>query len=114
MCITEGCVLDYIVENKAEEIEKLPFANAPGALIIDVLAAVSRGEIWRGGADVNVDSQYDSLQISELQKRAKKGLMLTGQEKCSLLLSNQYRKQELAQKRKNLMMNQKRVRTLHV
>jgi hypothetical protein len=37
--------MDYIVENKAEVIKKLSFANAPGALITDVLAAVSRGEM---------------------------------------------------------------------
>ena len=37
--------MDFIVDNKAEVIEKLSFANAPGALITDVLATILRGEM---------------------------------------------------------------------
>jgi hypothetical protein len=72
--------MDYIVENKAEVIEKLSFADTvPGTLMRDLLVATVMGEGNVGGADVNVDSQYDSLRISELRKRAhEKGLNVDG------------------------------------
>jgi len=54
------------------------FANAPGALVIDVLAAVSRGERNVDRIDGD-ESQYHSLRISELRKRAyEKGLNVDG------------------------------------
>ena len=75
--LLKEATMDYIVENKAEVIEKLSFANAPGALITDVLAAVSRGE--RGSDGDGGDIQYNSLRISELRKMAHvKGLNVDG------------------------------------
>ena len=72
--------MDYIVENKAEVITKLSFADTvPGTLMRDLLVATARGEMRSGGADVNADSQYDSLRISELRKKAhEKGLNVDG------------------------------------
>jgi hypothetical protein len=70
--------MDYIVENKVEVIKKLSFANAPGTLVIDVLAAVSRGERNIDGSDGD-ESQFYSLRISELCKRAyENGLNVDG------------------------------------
>ena len=73
--------MDYIVENKAEVIERLSFANAPGALITDVLTAVSRGErvVGGSGGDGDDESRFNAMRISELRKRAhKKGLNVDG------------------------------------
>jgi len=71
--------MDYIVENKAEVIKKLSFADAPGTLMRDLLVATARGERNVGGADVNVESQYDSLRISELRKKShERGLNVDG------------------------------------
>jgi hypothetical protein len=76
--------MDYIVKNKAEAIEKLSssFANAPGALITDVLAAVSRGERVVGGSGQDGgdnESHFNAMRISELRKRAhEKGLNVDG------------------------------------
>jgi hypothetical protein len=70
LALLKEAAMDYIVENKSEVIKKLSFANAPGTLVTDVLAAVSRGEMRSGGADVNADSQFDSLHISELRHMA--------------------------------------------
>ena len=71
--------MDYILENKSEVIKKLSFTDVPGTLVRDVLVATARGETNVGGADVNVDNQYDSLRISELRKKAhEKGLNVDG------------------------------------
>ena len=81
LALLKEAAMDYIVENKTEVIAKLSFANAPGTLITDVLAAMSRGErVVAGGVDViGGDSQYNALRISELRKRAhEKGLNVDG------------------------------------
>jgi hypothetical protein len=71
--------MDFIVDNKSEVIKKLSFNDLPGALMRDLLVATARGERNVGGAVVNVDSQYDSLRISELRMRAhEKGLNVDG------------------------------------
>jgi hypothetical protein len=78
--LLKEAAMDYIVENKAEVIKKLSFADTvPGTLMRDLLVATGRGERNVGGADVNVDCQYDSLRISELRKGAhEKGLNVDG------------------------------------
>ena len=71
--------MDFIVDNKFEVLEKLSFADMPGTLMRDVLAATARVEMRSGGGDVTVDRKYDSLRISELRKRAhEKGLNVDG------------------------------------
>jgi hypothetical protein len=73
--------MDYIVENKAEVMKKLSFANAPGTLVMDVLAAVSRGERVAGGSggDSDDESHFNAMRISELRKRVhEKGLNVDG------------------------------------
>ena len=82
--LLKEATMDYIVKNKAEAIEKLSssFANAPGALITDVLAAVSRGERVVGGSGRDGgdnESHFNAMRISELRKRAhEKGLYVDG------------------------------------
>jgi len=71
LALLKEAAMDYIVENKAEVIEKLSFADTvPGTLMRDLLVATVRGERNVGGADVNIDSQYNSLRISELRQMA--------------------------------------------
>jgi hypothetical protein len=80
LALLKEAAMDYMLENRDEVIEKLSFANAPGALITDVLAAVSRGERNVGGNDGDGgESQYNAMRISELRKRAhEKGLNVDG------------------------------------
>jgi hypothetical protein len=80
LAFLKEATMDYILENKSEVIKILSFAdNIPGALMRDLEVTTARGERNVGGADVNVDDQYDSLRISELRKRAhEKGLNVDG------------------------------------
>jgi hypothetical protein len=79
LALLKEAAMDYIVDNKTQVIEKLSFANAPGTLVTDVLAATARGEMRSGGGDVTVDNQYNALRISELRKRAyENGLNVDG------------------------------------
>jgi hypothetical protein len=80
LALLKEAAMDFIVGNKLEVIDKLSFATAPGALITDVLAAMSRGEMRSSGVDVvGGDIQYNALRISELRKRVhEKGLNVDG------------------------------------
>ena len=72
--------MDFIVENKAEVIEKLSFADmVPGTLVRDVLVATARGE-KKDGTAVGIESQLtSSMRISELRKKAhEKGIDVDG------------------------------------
>jgi hypothetical protein len=80
LALLKEAAMVYIVENKAEVIKKMSFVDmVPGTLMRDLLVATARGERNVGGADVNVESQYDSLRISELRKKSyEKGLNVDG------------------------------------
>jgi hypothetical protein len=80
LALLKEAAMDFIVENKSEVIKKMSFVDmVPGTLMKDLLVATSRGERNVGGADVNVESQYDSMRISELRKRSyEKGLNVDG------------------------------------
>ena len=65
--LLKEAAVDFIVDNKAEVIEKLSFANAPGALITEVLATIWRRELNEHIID---SSNLASLRISELRTKA--------------------------------------------
>ena len=72
----EACL---VVENKVKVNRKIPFNYAPGALVIDVLAAMSRGE-KKGGTDGDSGrTELIAMRISELRRKAhEKGLNVDG------------------------------------
>ena len=67
LALLKEAAVDFIVDNKAEVIEKLSFANAPGALITEVLATIWRRELNEHIID---SSNLASLRISELRTKA--------------------------------------------
>jgi hypothetical protein len=73
--------IDYIVENKANVIEKnlLSFVEAPGTLVRDVLATVLRGEREDGIVAGCAGDFYTSMRVSKLRRKAhEKGLDVDG------------------------------------
>jgi len=100
--LLKEAAMDYIVENKAEVIERLSFADTvPGTLMRDLLAAVSRGERNVGGNDGDGgESQYNAMRISELRKRAhEKGLNVDGSREMLIAALRSLQEAEFAQKR---------------
>jgi hypothetical protein len=74
-------VMDYILKNKAEVLEKMvSFDDVPSTLMRDLLAAVARGEREEGGADGNnAELKFSTMRISELRRKAhEKGLEVDG------------------------------------
>jgi hypothetical protein len=79
--LLKEAAIDYIVENKADVIEKnlLSFVEAPGTLVRDVLATVLRGEREDGIVAGCAGDYYSSMRISKLRKKAhEKGLDVDG------------------------------------
>jgi CMP-N-acetylneuraminic acid synthetase len=76
--LLKEAAMDYILENKAEVLEKMvSFDDVPRNLMRDLLAAVARGEREEGrtDGDNNVELQFNAMRISELRQKAhEKGL----------------------------------------
>jgi hypothetical protein len=88
--LLKEAAMDYIVENKAD-MDDVSFVDAPGTLLNDMLVAFIRSE-KEDGAGVGIDG-FASMRVSEHARRlTRMVLMLTGQGKCSSLLSKQFRK----------------------
>ena len=79
--LLKEAVMDFIVENKDEVLEKISFNEviAPGTLIRDVLAAVARGE-KKGEKDVSREkNQFSTMRISDLRRKVhEQGLDVDG------------------------------------
>lgn len=69
-------VMDFVVKNKAEILEKRTLVNAPEGLTNDILSAMMRGE---KGTSNDKTAEFSSMCISELRRRAHaKGLDVDG------------------------------------
>ena len=66
--LLKEAVMDFIVENKAEILEKKTLMDAPAGHMNDILAAITRGEKEGGG--MKSESGFCSMRISELRGRA--------------------------------------------
>jgi hypothetical protein len=66
--LLKEAAMDYMVENQTKLLGKVSFHDAPGSLLNDFIAATARQ--GSQGTDDNEDSQYNTLGISELRKKA--------------------------------------------
>ena len=92
--VLKDAAMDYIVQNKADAIEKLSFTDAPGNLTKDMLVALIRRERERMGLLVAVMTiiLIPFVLVNYARGLTRKVLMLTGQEKCLSLLSRRNQK----------------------
>ena len=78
--LLKEAVMDYIVENKVEVLEKISFKDAPAGptMITDIIAAFARGDKPNGN-DARNNDQLSTMRISELRRKAHgKGLDVDG------------------------------------
>jgi len=72
-------VMDFIVENKVNILQKVSFKDVPGTMISDVLAAMARGEKKPGNDKGSDEDQLSIMRISDLRERVhQKGLDVDG------------------------------------
>jgi len=78
--VLKEAVMDYIVKNKTEVMDKISFDEMiPGNLMRDLMAAYARGEREEGGADGDNNTQFTTMRISELRQKAhEKGIDVDG------------------------------------
>ena len=77
--LLKEAVMDFIVENSAEVLEKVSMKDIPGGMFADMLAAVARGDkkkvIDKGGKE----DQFSTMRISDLRRKAhERGLDVDG------------------------------------
>ncbi|KAL7524028.1 hypothetical protein ACHAXR_000411 [Thalassiosira sp. AJA248-18] len=71
-------VMDFMLENRTEVLEKVSLKDAPGGLLADILAATSRKFDSAGGAGAGVDD-FNVMRISDLREKLhEKGLDVDG------------------------------------
>ena len=89
LALLKEAVMDYIVKNKDDIIGKVSFDNVPGALMSDLLTAVSRGE---AGNDTNGDStNYNKMRVGTLRKMLdEKGLDVDGSRESMIALLKEH------------------------
>lgn len=74
--LLKEAVIDFIVENGVEVIEKLSFEHFPGHLVKDVLIAVNRG---KGKDEAGGGDGFRTMRVSDLRKQLyEKGLNVDG------------------------------------
>lgn len=79
--LLKEAVMDFIVENKVELLEKGALKEAPGGLLTNVLAAMARGEKKgaSGNSEVSGSDRLSTLRISDLRRKLhEKGLNVDG------------------------------------
>ena len=67
--LLQEAVMDFIVENKIEILEKKMLAGAPESIVYDILSAVARREIERA-AGASKKNSLNVMSLSELRRRA--------------------------------------------
>ena len=73
--LLKEAVIDFIVENKDDILQKVALKDVPGGLFAELLAAMSRKEKKAGSSEGN----SCSMSINELRRKAhEKGLNIDG------------------------------------
>ena len=77
--LLKEAVMDFIVENSVEVLEKVSMKDIPGGMFADMLAAVARGGkkkvINKGGKE----DQFSTMRISDLRRKVhERGLDVDG------------------------------------
>mmetsp|Transcript_17910 Transcript_17910/g.32531 ORF Transcript_17910/g.32531 Transcript_17910/m.32531 type:complete len:382 (-) Transcript_17910:395-1540(-) len=82
--LLKEAVIDFIVENGVEVIEKLSFEHFPGHLVKDVLIAVNRG---KGKDEAGGGNGFRTMRVSDLRKQLhKKGLDIDGSREAMIAI----------------------------
>ena len=82
--LLKEAAMDFMVANSVEACRNVSFNDAPGAVIINVLAATARGA-KKSGTDGDIDIELSVMRISELRWKAhENGLNVDGSREMSV------------------------------
>ena len=83
--LLKEAVMDYIVANKDDVMDKVSFDNVPSSMMKDLLAAMARGE---QSGDSNSDKiNYNKMRVGALRKMLhEKGLDVDGSREAMIAL----------------------------
>jgi len=87
LALLKEAVMDYIVANKLSIMGKVSFDNVPGGLIMDVLAAMARGEEQTGDDADDESVKYIRMRVGTLRNMLdEKGLDVDGSREAMIAL----------------------------
>ena len=85
--LLKEAVMDFILKNKKDIMDKVSFDNVPGSMITDILAAVARGEPKEEGDGNNGGIDYHKMRVGTLRKMLdEKGLDVDGSREAMIAL----------------------------
>ena len=74
LALLKETAMDYIVANKKRIMGKVPFSNVPGAMMMDLLAAVARGEDTED--DDSDDEEDESIKYTKMRVGTLRNMLL--------------------------------------
>ena len=88
LALLKEAVMDYIVANKNDIMDKVSFDKVPGSLMTDLLAAMSRGEQNESNGD---KMNYHKMRVGTLRKMLdEKGLDVDGSREAMIALLKEH------------------------
>jgi len=77
--LLKEAVMDFLLKNVVDVMDKVSFKDVPGEMIKDFMAAVARNRTSKGVDEASSDGQIGTMRITELRRKAhEKGLEVDG------------------------------------
>jgi len=88
LALLKEAVMDFILANGDDVMDKVSFDNVPGAVVKDLLAAVARGKAKSSSRDTAAaDNNYNNMKVATLRKMLdEKGLEVDGSRESMIAL----------------------------
>jgi len=86
LALLKESVMDFILANGDDVMDKVSFSNVPGDIVKDLLAAVARGKAKSSSSDAAADN-YNNMRVATLRKMLdEKGLEVDGSRESMIAL----------------------------
>ena len=88
LALLKESVMDFIIANGDDVMDKVSFSNVPGDIVKDLLAAVARGKAKSSSSDTAAaDNNYNTMRVATLRKMLdEKGLEVDGSRESMIAL----------------------------
>ena len=87
LALLKEAVMDFILVNGDDVMDKVSFSNVPGDIVKDLLAAVARGKAKSSSSSDKVADNYNTMRVATLRKMLdEKGLEVDGSRESMIAL----------------------------
>jgi len=87
LALLKEAVMDFILANGDDVMDKVSFDNVPGGVVKDLLAAVARGKVKSNSSSDKAADNYNNMRVATLRKMLdEKGLEVDGSRESMIAL----------------------------